>query len=371
MGLQSMLDGLRDWRDRRRVFGELRKLRAADAPYDYADTGAILQTMINASFREDTAATLRAWELLNQRAPDLAITSGKAMRALFAVKQADVAEAALSRALERFSGDFDVAQLYAEAAIYRGDFEESARRWTIVLQRFPRLHSAYVLKARCLIKIGRLDEAEGLLLEAQKMNTPDEGAATDFAGIANLRGDWEEALRRWDDVRKDYPVVEAWIGVATAQRELGRRQEAIGTLTVARGKFLNSHRPSVELAWMAHNAKDWPEALRLWQAVRESFPRLGTGYVAGAWALREAGQLEEAEAVLGIGTNLLDQDAGPAADYARFAHRRGDWPEAVRRWALVRERFPGEKSGYTEGADALEAAGDHAAAAAVRAAAPG
>ena len=371
MGLRSMLDGLRDWRERRRAFGELRKLRAADVPYDFADTGAILQNMTNASIREDTVATMQAWELLNRRAPDLAITSGKAMRALFAVKQADVAEAALTRALERFADDFDVAQLYAEAAIYRGDFEESARRWTTVLQRFPRLHRAYVLKARCLIRIGRLDEAEGLLLHAQKMDTPDEGAATDFAGIASQRKDWEEALRRWDDVRKEFPVVEAWIGFATAQRELGRREDAIETLNLARGKFLNSHRPSVELAWMAHNAKDWPEALRQWQAVRESFPRLATGYIAGAWALREAGQLEEAEAVLGIGANLLDQDAGPAVDYARYAHRRGDWPEAIRRWAMVRERFPAEKSGYTEGADTLEAAGDHAAASAVRAAAPG
>ena len=36
-----------------------------------------------------------------------------------------------------------------------------------------------------------------------------------------------------------------------------------------------------------------------------------------------------------------DDDCRLAVEYARLAQSRKDWPEAIRRWDLVRQRFPG------------------------------
>jgi Flp pilus assembly protein TadD len=46
-------------------------------------------------------------------------------------------------------------------------------------------------------------------------------------------------------------------------------------------------------------------------------------------------------------------DQARAVAYAGKAHSRGDWPEATRRWAEVRARFPDCCEGYVAGGESL------------------
>jgi hypothetical protein len=71
------------------------------------------------------------------------------------------------------------------------------------------------------------------------------------------------------------------------------------------------------------------------------FPTSTSAYLGGAAALRALGRNEEAESVLAEGVELCPGHAEVAVEYARLAHQHEDWAEAIRRWELVRERFPG------------------------------
>jgi tetratricopeptide (TPR) repeat protein len=227
----------------------------------------------------------------------------------------------------------------------------------------------YSMGAAALKQLDRLEEATRLLEEAVRIDPTDFITSREYARLASETGDWAEALRRWTLVKDQFETPQAWVEIATCLRELGRMDEAVETLNRAYWRYQNDSRAPAELAWIAHRSGDWPEAIRQWEHLREIFPRVPAGYIAGAQALRAVGRVEEAEAVLLVGADRLDNvGAEPLVEYARFAHGRGDWPEAVRRWEAVRARLPDRPGGYIAGAEALEEMGRHQEAAELRAA---
>lgn len=358
MGLSVMLNKLRAWRDRRQAMRELREIRAEDAPYEGFEKGTLIQAVRTAAFKGNAAEAIEAWHKLRERDPDLANTSATVMRSLTELKLYDVVDEALQAGLRKYERSSELRQLYAEMAQHRGDLAEAARRWADVRKLDPMIQRAYTFEAGCLIGLGRYDEAETLLVRAKSLDPDDPQAATQYAAVATHRLDWEEALRRWDPLRERFENVTSWIETARALRELGRPQEAVEILTSARELHQSSSQPSIELAWLAHRAQDWPSALTQWRLIREAFPRDSTGYVAGAQALRDSGHpVEEAEALLLEAIQRNETDRAPLIEYAIFAHSRGAWDEAIQRWAVVRERFPALDMGYTWGANALESAG--------------
>ena len=108
----------------------------------------------------------------------------------------------------------------------------------------------------------------------------------------------------------------------------------------------------IEHAWVAHIAHDWPEATRRWQTVRARFPDQVVGWTSGAVSLRECRRFDEADSVLEEAMRRMPQEQAPVIEYAWLASARRDWVEAIRRWATVRERFPGAAEGYIRGAAA-------------------
>jgi predicted Zn-dependent protease len=105
--------------------------------------------------------------------------------------------------------------------------------------------------------------------------------------------------------------------------------------------------------------------VRRWQEVRDRFPAATPWYGGLGAALLEADRLDEADAVLSEGVGRVLDDVWLRISWARAAAQRQDWPEAVRRWEEVRDRFPDAtlwygglgvallKAGRTEEAEAV------------------
>ncbi len=95
-----------------------------------------------------------------------------------------------------------------------------------------------------------------------------------------------------------------------------------------------------------------------WRVVAERFPDSPAGLIGVAATLRQAGRAAEAEALLIEGISRFADEPGPAIDYAWLAHDRHDWPEALRRWSLIRQHFRDEPLGYSGAADAYRHTGE-------------
>jgi Flp pilus assembly protein TadD len=203
--------------------------------------------------------------------------------------------------------------------------------------------AGYAAQAAALAEAGQTDEAEALLADALSRFPDDREAAVQYAGLANRRGGWEEAVERWDAVRQRFPdeIIGYW-AAAQALRQLRRFGEAEALLLQAMERLPDHPEPLVEYALIAHELGDWPEAIRRWEAVRQRLPDRIEGYVVAAEALAQARRFEEAEVLVGEGRRHFPDNPLAFSAAAGIAGSRGDWVEAVARWSEAVARFPNE-----------------------------
>ena len=158
---------------------------------------------------------------------------------------------------------------------------------------------------------------------------------------AQQRRDWDRAYVCWNLMRKvfpDHPAGHSGSGLALAQ--LKRLDEADNILTPAFDKFAQDAGVAVEYARVAHRRADWPDALRRWQAVHSRFPKNADAIAGLGTALQLTDRLDEADPLLRRGVTDFPSHAGIAVEFARVAHRRRDWEDALIRWRSVVEKFP-------------------------------
>ncbi|HEX6840444.1 MAG TPA: tetratricopeptide repeat protein, partial [Stellaceae bacterium] len=236
----------------------------------------------------------------------------------------------------------------------RGDLAEATARFARVRQDVPNHPAGFTGGALALRDGGDFAGAEALLDEAMQRFPDEPGPVIDYAWVAHMRRDWPEAALRWQRVRErcaTYPV--GYTAGAAAQRELGRLDDAAALLEMAVARFPAEPGPLVEHAWFANHRRDWQAAIGLWEAVRRRFPAQIAAYIGGAQALREAGRLGDADALLATATERFPNDPGVRIEHAALASRRREWLEAAGRWDQVRARFPDHPASYTGAAQAL------------------
>ena len=76
----------------------------------------------------------------------------------------------------------------------------------------------------------------------------------------------------------------------------------------------------------ASNAKDWAEAIALWDGLRVSFPSSARYWHKAGEACCEAGMFEQADRILGEALGLFPEDEWAAYWHVIVARRRADWP---------------------------------------------
>jgi tetratricopeptide (TPR) repeat protein len=99
-------------------------------------------------------------------------------------------------------------------------------------------------------------------------------------------------------------------------------------------------------AWVAHYMQNWPEAAKRWERVRALMPDVIEAYVKAAHALRMAGEVEAAEAVILNGTARFPENTELLLSFAWLATYQQQWQKAAERWRIVRLKLPQEHVAY-------------------------
>lgn len=224
-----------------------------------------------------------------------------------------------ARIFAEFGNGYEATMIYAELKCGRNPdpevFAEEAAYWA---------------------RRGRVEEAELMLAAVLNRYPVTERLWVDYAALAERRRDWNEACRRWDDVRIRFPAtLRAYTGLGEAFRRLGKLTEADAMLGAARELASKDQVIAVTHARLAAERKDWAEAVRRWTTIRERFPGNADGYAGGALALRASRRFTEAEELAATGVKLFPASAPVLIQFARCAVDRRDWESAVRRWERV------------------------------------
>jgi tetratricopeptide (TPR) repeat protein len=246
----------------------------------------------------------------------------------------------------------------AQTALHQQDTERASQLWDEACAVSRAVAYSSENAADVLIGLGRSDDAEALALRGMQLDKRNPAFAQGYAYVAERRGDWEEAVRRWHVVRRRFPDRErGWQSLTHCLIGAGRPAEAEAVALQGMAKFPDDLVLHLHAARCADQRADWPAALERWRILRDRFDYVG-GAVGMSQALRELDRLDEADEVAAAGRYRHPGDIGLGAEAAKIAERRGDWDMAARRWAEVRRRFPNDPMGYVEGAKALSTAGD-------------
>jgi predicted Zn-dependent protease len=242
------------------------------------------------------------------------------------------------------------------ATLASGGEIEAALRLCSELRRSHPMHSEPWLTAATLLHASqRNDEAETLLAEAVSRFPADPCAGIEFAQAAERRRDWHAAVRRWDDVRAQFPDQSAaYVHGATMRRHLGDFDAAQTMLQDACARFPNDPESFVAWATYPERRNDFPEAARRCEVARARFPDELWLYVIGGIALREMGRLDESEILLSSAMTRFPDAAPPFIQWCSLAERRADWAEVAQRCERGRALFPDETLPYTLGIEALK-----------------
>ena len=253
--------------------------------------------------------------------------------------------------------EFDLAA--AEQMLAGGDLGQALRMWAAIRERFPGHAAAYLRAAHALADGGDFDKAEILLLEGQLLvQSAGPTFASEFARMAARQRDAAEAVRRWSVARMAFPRHPVgWVGGVESLREAGRVNEAEVLLDQLRERFPAEAAIPILAASLADAAKDWSKSVDLWAVAREHLPQNPIGFIKGAKALSQNGDLDQADALLADGIDRFPGNAELVTEWAELAVYRQRWSDAVERWALLRQQHPTIPLGYVNGSTALLAAG--------------
>ena len=169
----------------------------------------------------------------------------------------------------------------------------------------------------------------------------------------------DKALHQWRELHRLFPDL-----TATSARalnlliDIGQLDEADALIMESRGRYPRFKALyAAAFARVAYRRGDLEQTLRRCERLRHDYPRSADGYTIAAGCLADHGRPDEAEAMIGRGVSKVPGDIDMAVLHARHAMRREAWPEALRRWYLVRDRFKEHSVGSVGAAECLRAMG--------------
>ncbi|MEP6680454.1 MAG: tetratricopeptide repeat protein [Chloroflexota bacterium] len=134
-----------------------------------------------------------------------------------------------------------------QAALARGDHEEMLRLTDALLAERPGDDAAHELRARALLALGRLSEAEAHAADAVRLD-PDEIRYRELlADILSRRGAHRDAAAEFGRLARGDPRQPAWI-VAEARERLGAAQPQLSVEAAQRAVKLDARNGEAQLA---------------------------------------------------------------------------------------------------------------------------
>jgi tetratricopeptide (TPR) repeat protein len=179
-----------------------------------------------AEHRRDWPAALHRWEVVRDKLDHISSDTGIA-RSFEGLGRIEEAEAQLKKAQARQPLVPEIASSLARLSNLRGDSEETVTRWADARRRFPLMAFGYREGFRHLVRMGRYEDAEVILLAAIDRFPTEAWPAVEYASLATTRHDWEAAATRWAAARVSWPDrQDGYLRGAEACAALGRQDEA-------------------------------------------------------------------------------------------------------------------------------------------------
>ena len=214
-------------------------------------------------------------------------------------------------------------------------------------------HLGYAKEIREHLQDFDLRGAEKISLEGMRALPESIESYIMYAEISMRRKDYHEAAKRWRSLVSKFPHhPEGYAGEARVMAAIGDfdREEMLCRSSIARKP--DEFWPYKELAEISMSQKDFPEALRRWQTVRDRFPGNSEGYVRACEAFCELKKFPDAETLCRQLIENIPNDISSYAEYAEISMRKNDFSGALSRWQTVRDKFPKKAIGYVRAAAA-------------------
>ena len=184
---------------------------------------------------------------------------------------------------------------------------------------------------RGLKSLQRLDESVMTLDDNNPVNRAK--VALEAGNLAASLRFWNEAIARYPNFAKGSPdALKILLGLRLFD-------DADALMREAQIRTPRDPRPAGDYALVAERRGDIKEAILRWDRVRKKFPRYPAGYIHGSLCLRLDGQLDAAEALSQKAIRLFPDEMPVHIERAKLAERQRDWPETLRRWEVVSDKF--------------------------------
>jgi tetratricopeptide (TPR) repeat protein len=325
---------------------------AIEALLNFPDEFRIAEAVAQmAARRHDWEQAQRLFATLRTRFPNEVAAYLGSMLALRELRRFEEAEAVAKAGAERFPNDIRFSVDLAWIAHTVRDWKVAIDRWAKVRQLRPDFIEAYLQAARAMEMAWRRDEAEALLTEGLAKFAQASELATQYAWMAVRANQWDEAERRFADLRETFPsLADGWIGGAWALRDKFDFESASVLLEDGIARFPEEPRLLFDYARLplvpvfAHQ-KDWPEAVNRFARLHAAFPSYEPGLIEGIKVLKDAGLPKQAEELARSACTRLPESYDLAILSAETAEARQDYAVARERYLLVQERFPHRAGG--------------------------
>lgn len=174
--------------------------------------------------QQDWSGLLRHWQASREAH---GIGCAGYVYALFRLGHRDEAEAELERGRNLYRTDMGIDIMASRIARESGDMEETARRLEVMRKRFPYDFGALIYSLHFLRDQKSWTEADALAVIAIERFPKEEWPRSEYARLAEARGDWALATERWHALREAFPLHRpAWEQEAASLVAAGRAAEA-------------------------------------------------------------------------------------------------------------------------------------------------
>ncbi len=324
----------------------------------------------------DHTTAMAVWRQHRQSAPASRAGYVGGIRSSLAAGQVAQAAAVVAEAEPRFGETPWLTLQAARIADRRGDLVEAERRWAAARRADPADEATWQGHVDALTRAGRWDEAEVLLAAACVAFPATRWALMGRANLASARRtsaeidacwaqavavfpndpeiafrhamapttgpketrDWPLALSRLQQVHTRFPnFAPAWCTYIKGLRATDSRQEAVRVAKACVLRLPNHPDLWLELAASLEADADIADHLA---AAAERFPQNDAIRIQLARSLARCGRFDAAETAFQTLLTRMPNHYDLACDHAELAMRRKDWPEALRRWQAIRDRFP-------------------------------
>jgi tetratricopeptide (TPR) repeat protein len=234
----------------------------------------------------------------------------------------------------------------ASSAEKQFDWQSAEQHWRSYLAICKNEWRPYVALANVLRLQERHNEAESIIVQAVRDLPSEPYLFAEYARLSEIKVDWLEALRRWDEVIARFPRL--WLGYRgkiEALRKCDRHVEADELLATKALAFLSDGDALRDRAMHAEKTGNWREVEAIWRSFIALNSKVSWIQRELARSLRKQGKHAAAENILSCALTQFPAASELLIEAALCSEERGNLPEAQKRWQDVSAAEPGSPKG--------------------------